>query len=369
LNPLLICPLNSQNKSNLRYTVDPKLPVSEAVTDKLPIQSVLLPVSELNDMDANLSSQTLGIIRFNDGEAENHQSACPDITVPLKQLNPTPLAEVWIGQGAVEYHSTDNIAYAKNGSALFACLYLDQLEPGQNNQSLEQAAFTSYQHILELLEKEQYLNLLRTWNYFSDINKEQNGIERYQSFCVGRLKAFTNFPLISDKNFPAATVIGTHKGRGVIYFIASKEPGLQIENPRQTSAYQYPAEYGPVSPSFSRSLLKRWDQAIQLYISGTASIVGHETQHKDQYMAQFDEIILNLQALIANVGQLQHFNAEFKNITPLKVYLRDPGYLNDVKSRLQEIVGDSHPVLYLHGDICRRNLLLEAEGILRGTTS
>jgi len=86
-------------------------------------------------------------------------------------------------------------------------------------------------------------------------------------------------------------------------------------------------------------------------------------------MSQFDEIILNLQALIANVAQLQHFNAEFKNIMPLKVYLRDPAYLSDVKSRLQELVGDSHPVLYLHGDICRRNLLLEAEGILRGTAS
>ena len=49
--------------------------------------------------------------------------------------------------------------------------------------------------------------------------------------------------------------------------------GTPVENPRQVSAYRYPREYGPQSPTFARALLPP-SPRVPLLLSGTASIDG-----------------------------------------------------------------------------------------------
>ena len=68
--------------------------------------------------------------------------------------------------------------------------------------------------------------------------------------------------------------------RPSIYFLAGAHPAHILGNPRQVNAYDYPSLYGPRSPSFARASLYRSDSATQLFISGTASVVGHQSQHK-----------------------------------------------------------------------------------------
>ena len=54
-------------------------------------------------------------------------------------------------------------------------------------------------------------------------------------------------------NVPAACALGSRNGSPlVIYFLASRQPVTPVENPRQISAYDYPAQYGP-KPAFSRA--------------------------------------------------------------------------------------------------------------------
>ena len=63
---------------------------------------------------------------------------------------------------------------------------------------------------------------------------------------------------------------------------------VPVENPRQVSAYRYPPTYGPrVADLLARGAGRTSAAAtIALFISGTASIVGHETVHQGDVRAQ-----------------------------------------------------------------------------------
>src|SRR4029450_6281948 len=87
---------------------------------------------------------------------------------------------------------------------------------------------------------------------------------------------------------PAITVI----------VLAGRTPPIAIENPRQVSAYRYPSQYGPQAPTFSRGALYLRGTHALLTISGTASIVGYETLHVGDVVAQVDESLRNLDAVV-----------------------------------------------------------------------
>ena len=52
---------------------------------------------------------------------------------------------------------------------------------------------------------------------------------------------------------------------------------VNVENPLQMPAYEYPDTYGPRSPSFARATTVTTAGVASLYVSGTASIRGHRT--------------------------------------------------------------------------------------------
>jgi chorismate lyase/3-hydroxybenzoate synthase len=129
--------------------------------------------------------------------------------------------------------------------------------------------------------------------------------------------------------------------------------GKQIENPRQTSAFRYPREYGPSSPSFSRATL----YGETLFVSGTAAIVGHQTQHPHAVLPQALAMIENVQALLANAG------AGRWQPQTLRLYLRDAANAAPVTAAVHAAFGDHAPLLVVEGDVCRRDLLVEIEGV------
>ncbi|NEP90150.1 MAG: hypothetical protein F6K18_26840 [Okeania sp. SIO2C2] len=149
--------------------------------------------------------------------------------------------------------------------------------------------YVAYKTYLSLLELTQDWNLCRIWNYVPYINDESRGLENYKSFCKGRSLAFESF---YGKDFcvklPAATGIGIADDTYAIYFIAVKENISNVENPEQISAYKYPPQYGPRSPSFARgTVIKRNGKRIG-YLSGTASIKGHESVGQGNIEKQFE---------------------------------------------------------------------------------
>jgi chorismate lyase/3-hydroxybenzoate synthase len=226
---------------------------------------------------------------------------------------------------------------------------------------LDAATFDAYRRIRRLVQQMDYPYLLRTWNYFPDINGLQHGEERYRAFSQGRYRALANASTTFETTLPAACAIGTHVPGLLVYFLAARMPGKQIENPRQVSAFRYPPQYGPRSPSFSRAILKRWGVESHLYISGTASIVGHASQHPSHPLQQLDETLVNLETLL---GHANRYLKEKLRLALIKVYIRPGLPIAAIQQHLQDCLGSGLPKrLLLTGDICRDDLLLEIEGL------
>ncbi len=208
--------------------------------------------------------------------------------------------------------------------------------------------------------------LTRIWNYFADINLGDEDAERYRQFCVGRAQAvdaeFNNPP-------PAATAIGSALNEGLqVIALCSSRPASALENPRQTPAWQYPRQYGKVSPGFSRgALLLAQSGSPVLLASGTASIVGHASVHLDDVAEQCRESLRNLRALL-DEGENQcgaHF--DFSACRALRVYVRDPAQLESVRSVFEASGIPAGNIVYVHGEVCRRELAVELEGVFAGS--
>jgi enamine deaminase RidA (YjgF/YER057c/UK114 family) len=145
-----------------------------------------------------------------------------------------------------------------------------------------------------------------------------------------------------------------------VMVLAGRQAPTAIENPRQVSAYKYPAQYGPQPPTFSRAALYRSGTCALLTVSGTASIVGHETVHIGDVAAQVDESLRNVQAVLdaANVAAGQPlFSLEGLQ---LKAYVRNAADADLVRRQLKLRLPRT-PVPLVRADICRANLLFEIE--------
>jgi hypothetical protein len=131
-----------------------------------------------------------------------------------------------------------------------------------------------------------------------------------------------------------------------------------VENPRQVSAYEYPAQYGP-KPAFSRASIL----GDTLFISGTASIVGHETVHVDDVTGQTRETLANIEALVGEANRISGAGRFDMSTLAYKVYVRHATDLPLIQSQLHTLT----QVLYLQADICRQDLLVEIEAVGRAT--
>lgn len=189
----------------------------------------------------------------------------------------------------------------------------------------------------------------RLWVIIPDIHHGAGDAERYKQFCIGRHQAYEQLGLgVSD--YPAATVVGSRQGPLRLYALLGESAGLALENPRQVSAYHYPRVYGPRSPSFSRAR----DIGTLLMISGTAAVIGAESQHGDDALAQLNAIDANLQALRAQCPQ--HHQASYGQL-----YVRHRHDASALRARLVERIPAAHDWPILEADICRADLLCEIE--------
>lgn len=280
------------------------------------------------------------------------------VHVGLDVIADGPACEHWRSPLPVTAGWDQGFGYSENGEVLFAQMRVD--EPALDN--MDHAAFHAYTRINDFLRARRYPHLLRTWNYFHDIHRGSGDRERYRQFVSGRYRALADNPDF-ERQLPAATAIGSHEPGMLIYFLAGKTAGMQIENPRQLSAFQYPQQYGPRSPSFSRATLVRSETATCLLVSGTASIVGHATQHAGDAAAQFAEIRRNLHALLdqATLACAGSTPAPWR-AQSFKLYLRTPHLLLSLRPAVDELAGGAD-VICVTGDVCRPDLLAEIEAV------
>jgi chorismate lyase / 3-hydroxybenzoate synthase len=235
-------------------------------------------------------------------------------------------------------------------------------EPRADADPLSQATISAYRQIFEVLERTEHRHLIRVWNYLPEINREADGDERYRRFNSARQAAFRGSGRPTEVSVPAACALGSPAGSPLsIYFLASREPPTMIENPRQTSAYRYPPKFGVHSPSFSRACVLRESRGTNLFVSGTASIVGYETMHHGDVGAQTRETIANIEALIGEANRVVGCARYSLESLKLKVYVRQPRDLHAIKGALADRLGTTAPIVYLQADVCREELLVEIE--------
>lgn len=250
------------------------------------------------------------------------------LSIPVRQLGPAPLVEAW---------DFDDL--------IFGAVTAEETKP------LEDVSREVYSGVIQYVREAGYPYFVRMWNFVGGINEHESR-ERYQLFCAGRHDAFVTAGYHHDVDLPAASAVGM-QGRGLVtYFLAAREPGVQVENPRQVAAYHYPPQYGVKSPSFSRATM--WNGTV--FVSGTSSVVGHATVHHGDVDAQLDETLRNIEVVLAQTGRT------LRDVVAAKTYVRRSTDSERIAERLTGVFANN---LYLEADICRADLLLEIEAVAR----
>jgi chorismate lyase/3-hydroxybenzoate synthase len=284
-------------------------------------------------------------------------------------LRHTDLCEVWRADAAAELVNGEardsSLRYRYSDDLLFGCIAIDEKSLTERDaDALMRATEIAYQEIFDVLGKTQHPHLIRIWNYLADINVHAGGDERYRHFNSARQMAFRKSGRATMGTVPAACALGSPSGSPLsIYFLAARQAPKMIENPRQTSAYHYPPKFGRHSPIFSRACVWGDSGHGRLFVSGTASIVGHETLHRGDVAAQTRETMTNIGALVDEANELVGAPRYSVDALKMKVYVRRPTDLGAIEATLARILSPTTAAMYLQADVCREDLLVEIEAV------
>ncbi len=329
------------------------------------IKTAYMPFSHIDQQAQSWKDSVLGVICFCEPPLSNNIAEAMEM--PTIQLHAPILdgadvsSEIWLSTPALlQGKSLENglqgtIQYRFNDDLLFGVICLSELD------SLQNATESAYRQIFALMKELDYPYIYRFWNYMADINGIDNGLERYRQFNVGRKDAFFACDGEIGNQLPAACALGLVDGPLTIAFLLGRQAPVAIENPRQINAYEYPEEYGPRTPSFSRATLLHNEQGALLFISGTASIVGHVTQHPLDVLAQTRETLVNLDAVIAEANRMLGEHKFNLHDIYFRVYIRHAADLSLVRDEMQRYIGSTIKAVFVQVDICRQDLLLEIE--------
>jgi enamine deaminase RidA (YjgF/YER057c/UK114 family) len=320
--------------------------------------------------------------------------------------------EAWAiapGDDAIEIERpTDDLAIARHGGMSWAFLAArhpataelkkgtdsepNEERPAENGSQpracpLFQPAST-YQHSLagfqsaesQLCENGFHFNdVLRTWLYLGDITGAEGETLRYLELNRARTDFYRGRKFVEKlvppgwrrPVFPASTGIGTHGRQMAIGCIALKTERedvrvFPLENPQQTAAYDYAHQYGPDSPKFARAMAVVTGDSVQTFISGTASITASDTRHTDDLERQTQQTFDNIEVLISNDNFAQHgfpgMGATLADVALARVYLKHADDFARAQAICEKRLAGT-PALYVVGDVCREELLVEIEAI------
>lgn len=324
-----------------------------------------------DDQVPELGHNPLGVLLFHAGTdqaralAEHLPRAVPCSFVDCAPMDGPAVAEVWQATGPVQHETYRDLHAAHDGHWLFGRVAVDAADVG-----LAERVRKAYAALLSGLQALGYAHPFRIWNYLPDINRnDAAGLERYRAFCKGRAQAFFEDAAFTHQLLPAGTCVGSHGGSVEIIALAAKHDSIvNIENPRQVPAYRYPPTYGPKPPSFARATYLRSESTSgHLFVSGTASVIGHASHHSGDVLAQCRATVENLRFLFGseNLARFDYGGSLApRDLDFLKIYVRHKEHLPSVANFCHEHFATPQQIVLL-ADICRAELLVEIEGICR----
>lgn len=278
---------------------------------------------------------------------------------PLIWLAGDFTAESWLLDAPIKTGTAHGWHYRRHGSLAFAALHIDDGEPGNQPHAIQQAAHDAYRQLFALQQELGLSHAQRIWHWLSDVTAGTGDDERYQRFCRGRAEALDT-PGHGMQALPPATLVSSHRRGLRMHALLGDTPIEPVENPRQVSAYRYPRDYGVRPPAFARAGVVCMANTRYLLVSGTGSIVGHETRHIGDVEAQAREALANIDAVIAAAGQ----PAAAYHMECMKAYVRHPDHAPAVLALLRARLPDV-AVAVLHAPLCRDGLLVEFETQIR----
>jgi enamine deaminase RidA (YjgF/YER057c/UK114 family) len=282
------------------------------------------------------------------------------------------------GQVEIERHG-EQLVIARHGGISWA--HISQVVPNVSDPGVYARSISGFEQMRQMLAgvNVRFDQIIRTWLYLGDIVGPEGETQRYKELNRARTDYYENVqflarhvpPGVTETIYPASTGIGTDI-RDVIMSclaIATKRDDLvtrPLENPLQTSAFDYMASYGPKSPKFSRAMALTAGGCATFFISGTASITQSESQHIEDIEAQTNQTLDNIAALISEPNLVRHGlpgrGATLRDMALARVYIKRQDDYEKTRKVCQDRLGEL-PVIYSVADVCRPELLVEIEGI------
>lgn len=306
-----------------------------------------------------------GSPRDNEQYVELHQAIerCFWDSAPVWSLIAQPpfdrelIAEVWWDDSldSVEYKQLDETKYIVVRRGEMRRVMVGGLSASLD-QTIAKQSLAICNKITKIITAEQMVvsDIVRQWNYIERITGADSDGQHYQSFNDARSELYGCCEWGSG--YPAATGIGTVAGGVVVDFDAVVGADIApIDNQLQVSAHNYSREVligeheSRSTPKFERAKLV--DDL--LYISGTAAIRGEESLVGVSAGEQTRITLDNIDELLKTSGS--------GDVSSLRVYIkREEDYV-----QVREVVEQYAPnqAIYLFGDVCRDELLVEIEAV------
>ncbi len=302
------------------------------------------------------------LIGFHFGSDPSTNTSSGITSIGLDPIDGGNLFECWWYQGSVKHETVGNVEVSICEDYSVVKIQV----PDDTPQNFSARTFEAYQELLSIVQQIEHPHLAKVWNYFPGINDDDDDREKYRQFSLGRANAFDQFDIV-DSAVPTGTAIGCVRDSNLtIIALMSRHDFLVAENPRQVSAFEYPRQYGPKSPKFSRGGWVSAESHDLLVLSGTAAIIGHESVHPNNVEMQFSETLANLDHVCNAISGLggKSKKLALNDESVLRVYLRDADDLDFVASELVKSIGNIESnVAFLNADICRRELVIEIDGV------
>ena len=323
-------------------------------------------VEELAAYRASGWQDVLGIAAFAQESTLFDAGDVPVARIGTRPLTgPAALCEVWRAPGELRSGIDGLVRYRTNGRLILGMATLNEADVAagaDEGERLREATARIYQDIFRCVRSLGHARVIRIWNYIPEITREIDGVERYRHFNMACQQAFQSCQQEVRGEVPAACALGSPPGGSlVVYFLAGTGDVAAIENPRQMPAYDYPDDYGAYSPTFSRATVSGNPASPMLFISGTASIVGHRTMYPGDVLAQTRESVANIRALAGEANRALGAPYFVPEQFQYKTYIRRSPDFEAIAAELRAAIHPSASIVFLHADICRTNLLVEIE--------
>lgn len=284
------------------------------------------------------------------------------------------------GKGEVEIQRvSEQLVIAGHNN--IAWVHCAQVLPDTQDSGVYQRSLSGFARMRALLASVnvRFDQVIRTWLYLGGIVDPEGPTQRYKELNRARSDFYDGIPFLADRLppgyrgpvFPASTGIGSDDRdvtMSCIALVTDRKDiiAMPLENPRQTSAFDYSAKYGVKAPKFARAMALSCGSYATIFVSGTASITDQETRHVGDVEAQTHETLDNIEALISEANLRQHglpgLGSSLDKMGLLRVYIKRQEDYAKTRAVCEARLGEL-PTIYAVADVCRPELLVEIEGI------